>query len=274
MKKKPSNQSLISLFFLLICSSLVACTPPEVKDLNEAANQADKQNFRIALSLYDQVVKRSPDSKFAIQASREAAKIALYDVKDYQRAVQFYRFLVLKSDDPSERVLAQKALASTLFENLQDYGQAISEYNKLLSMSHTELEGAQYKLAIARSMFYLGDFFQANSEISEGLRFVIDDSTKFSALLLRGNIFVAQKDFFAASKIFSDLIQKYPEKSKAENVYLSLAICLEESGDYAKAIDTLQPMLKYYQPKEYVELRIKRLQDRKKNQPGAKGFRK
>ncbi len=77
-----------------------------------------------------------------------------------------------------------------------------------------------------------------------------------------------------AADIFKTLIQKFPEKSIQENVALMLAVCYEENMDFKSAIAILEEHRNKYSPPEYIELRIKRLQERLKNAPGAKGYRK
>ena len=92
--------------------------------------------------------------------------------------------------------------------------------------------------------------------------------------MLKGNVQVAGKKFSEAAGIFRALIKEFPERSRQENIGLQLAVCEEERQDYRSAIAVLEDLKNSYQPKEYIELRIKRLQERAKNQPGAKGYHK
>jgi hypothetical protein len=77
-----------------------------------------------------------------------------------------------------------------------------------------------------------------------------------------------------AARLFEEIISKFPDKALTENVHLVLSLALEESGDYKKALSVLEQIKPVYKPEEYLELRIKRIQERAKNQPGAKGYRK
>ena len=85
---------------------------------------------------------------------------------------------------------------------------------------------------------------------------------------------VAQKNYARAAEIYKELLKNYFEKSLKENIPLLLAVCYEEIKDFQTAIKTLEILVGKYTPPEYIELRIKRLKERLKNQPGAKGFRK
>ncbi|MEN0058796.1 MAG: tetratricopeptide repeat protein [Bdellovibrio sp.] len=262
------------IFLVSLICFVTACSSQEEADYKQAQKEIAQEHYRIALSHLDRVIKRNASSRYPLEAAREAARISFFEIKDFNKAIQYYHFLVLNSPKEKERLESQKQIASIYFNNLQNYQQSIIEYSKLQQMPHTDFEASQYKMNIARAQYYLNNFFQAESEIDSLLKLKSDDNTYFSALMLKGNILVAKKDFIKAAEIFKNLIQKYPEKSVQENVALILAVCYEENFDFKSAIAVLEEHRDKYNPPEYIELRIKRLQERMKNAPGAKGFRK
>lgn len=262
------------IFLVVLVLVLGACSSQESADYKQAQKSMAQAHYRIALSYLDRVIKRNASSKYPLEAARDAARISFFETKDFNKAVQYHYFIVLNSPDEKERLESQKQIASIYFNNLQNYQQSIVEYSKLQQMPHTDLEAAQYKMNIARAQYYLNNFFQAESEIDSLLKLKSDDNILFSALMLKGNILVARKEFEKAADIFKTLIEKYPEKSSQENVALTLAVCYEESADFKSAIAVLEQHRSIYKPPEYIELRIKRLQERMKNAPGAKGYRK
>ncbi len=276
MKRHTKKFALIPgrIIFSFLSLFLVACTSYQSDDYQRAQEAIDKKHYRIAVNFLDHAIKRSPQTALGIKAAREAARISLYETKDYKKAIEFYQHLVLYSKDPQERIQAQKEVATIYFDNLQSYKEAIIEFSKLLQMPHLDFEQAKYKLSIARAHYYLNNFFQAESEINEILRLKIDDQLRFNTLFLQGNILVAQKNFLRAAEIYKNIIKNYPETAKKENVMITLAVCYEENKDYVSAINILEQARPDYKPVEYIDLRIKRLQERQKNQPGAKGFRK
>ncbi len=259
---------------LMALFGLASCTSYQSADYEKAQEAIEKKHYRIAVNFLDHAIKRSPQTALGIKAAREAARISLYETKDYKKAIEYYRHLVLYAKDSSERIQAQKDVATIYFDHLQSYKESIIEFSKLLQMSHLDFDQAKYKLSIARAHYYLNNFFQAESEINEILRLKIDDQMRFNTLILQGNILVAQKNFIRAAEIFRNIIRDYPDMAKKENVSLTLAVCYEENQDYAAAIKMLEELRGHYSPVEYIDLRIKRLKERQKNQPGAKGFRK
>lgn len=266
---------MIRSFLIILVVLMSACSSQEQADFKQAQRSIAQGHFRIGLSALDRVIKRSnPGSELPLEAAREAARISFFEIKDFDRAIQYHHFIVLNSPQQKERLESQRQIASIYFNNLQNYSQAIIEYSKLQQMPHTDTEAAQYKINIARAHYYQNNFFQSESEIDSLLKLKADDNTHFTAQMLKGNILVARKDFVAAAEVFKGLIQRFPEKSIQENVALILAVCYEENFDFKSAIAVLDAHRDKYQPPEYIELRIKRIQERMKNAPGAKGFRK
>ncbi len=271
MKAPHLLQFLLTSLLIIVLSG---CSSREQSDYEKAQKEISDGHFRIAMSHLDRVIKRNAKGEYPQKATRDAARISFYELKDFKRSIEYHKLIVLHSKDAKERVESQKQIAEIYFNNLQDYPQAIIEFSKLQQMPHHDLDVAQYKMNVARAQYYQNNFFQAESEIDSLLKLKSDEQTHFSALMLKGNILVARKDFKQAADIFKDLIKKYPEKSTQENVALTLAVCYEENNDYKSAIQVLEGYRGQYNPPEYIELRIKRLQERMRNAPGAKGYRK
>ena len=252
----------------------VGCTNRQENDYEAGLKYSKKKEWPQAVIYFERTILRDRESPIALKAMKEAARIEYLQVKDYKRAAQYYQDIIVHSPREEERLDAQKQLAAIYFESLQDYERAAVEYSKLVTSSRVDSERAAYKLLVARSQYFLGNYFQALSEIDEILKLRADQETEFQARLLRGNVYVAEKKFPDAAKVFSEVIDKFPEKSLKENVHLVLSLAYEENGDYKQAISILEKIKDIYQPKEYIELRLKRIKERAHNQPGARGYRK
>ncbi len=272
--EKASRINMKFFLILVLFTLLSSCTSQEEQEYRVGREAVAQGRFTSALSSFDHVLKRNTDSRASLAAAREAARVSFFEVRDFQRAIRYYHFLVLYSGDERERVEAQKQIANIYFNNIQNYSQAVIEFSKLLQMPHNDQEATQYKLSIARAQYYLNNFFQAESEVDILLSKKADEDVYFSATMLKGNILVAKKDYIKAAELFKSLMKSFPDKARDENVALVLAVCYEENLDFKGAIAILEEQKKRYQPAEYIELRIKRLKERMKNAPGAKGFRK
>lgn len=263
---------MFKLFLVGFIFILSACSPPEKKEFQRGEDSVSAKEYKSAIIHFDNSIKVAPESEWALKGAREAARVSHYLEKDFNTAIRFYRHVVLYSDISDERIKSQREIAYLFFDSLQNYPQAIIEFYKLLQMSDKDYEIATYKLAVARANYYLNQFPQSLSEIGEIVRLKITNEVLFDALLLQGNIFVAQKSFQKAIVVYNDLLKKFPEKSEKENVPLTLTVCYEENFQYKEAVAILETLKSKYQPPEYIELRIKRINERIKNQPGAKGL--
>jgi len=268
---KQASQIFKASALALLMLSLLACNSPEERELKTAREDAEQKNYSAALSHYDKVLIRSPESASALTAAREGAKSAFFDAKNFEKAVLFYKYLVMYSPDPVERMAAQRQIATAYFDHLADYPKAVIEINRLLLMLTDPKEKAEYKMSLARAYYYQNNFTQAENEAEEFLRMPLGTEQRFEMMMLKGNIELAKKDLPKAIGVFKDLLNQFPEKSKKENVGLTLSVCYEEQGDYRSAIETLEDMKKYHPMPDYIDIRIQRLQQRLKNQPGAKG---
>jgi tetratricopeptide (TPR) repeat protein len=258
----------VSLFLLS------SCTPPETREYQRGQQEQKAGHFKEALAAYEKVVLRSPESAVALMASREGAKIAFFDLKDFKKALEFNQRLVVSSPDPEERQSAQEQVASIYFDELADYPNAVKAINRLLMLSLPVEKKNQFRMKLAKAYYFQNNFVQAESESSDLLRSEKEDKeVLFQMMVLKANVYLAKKDIGKATDLLKDVMKKYPEKSVKENVATSLAVAFEEVKDYRSAIAVLEAMRPYHSNPEYIDLRIKKLQEAVKNQPGAHGLR-
>jgi tetratricopeptide (TPR) repeat protein len=244
------------------------CNSPQEIDLNRGLQFQSRGEFREAVTEFDKVMKRSPRSLASIRAARESAKIYLYELKNYDRTIEVLKFLILYSNNSEERWKSQSQIAQIYFDNLAWYDKALIEYNKLLAGHLSKEEQIRVRLAIARSYYYLGQFLQSSNEASQILvEQGVSEDQAFDVYLLQANIYLSLKNHFDAAKALERILQRFPDKSKKENVGINLALCYEEMGVHTEALRVLESLKSYYEPKEYVELRIRKIRERYLNLP-------
>lgn len=274
MRTEPLKRHTNFFILLAFLIFLGGCTPPEGQDFKQGQKEASQGQYSLSLSSFERSTKRNPTSFWAMKSAREGARIAFFETKDFKKAAEFYRHIVLNSLDHQERLEAQQKLGEVYLDNLQDYAQAIIEYSKLVEQNLSDQEVGTYRLGLARAHYYQNNLFQSDSELAQILKLKVEPPLRFNALMLKGNILIAQKDFSKAATLFKELIRDYPERAQKESVPMTLAVCYEEAGEMQNALQVLEGLRGRYSPPEYIELRIKRLKERQKNQPGARGFRK
>lgn len=243
----------------------------EFKRAEEAAKAGKNEE---ALRHYKAVVEKYVNTQLAISSAQQAARISHYELKKFPDAITYYRHVIMYAPSDKDRIDAQKKIADLFFSQTLDYQRAIQEFSHLLELPHTPKEDETYRFAIARSYFYLNDFFQSTIEIDRILALHPSDDVAFEALLLKANIFLTTKKLDDAISALRDLIAKYPVRSKAETIGLVLAICYEEKKDFGKAIETLESIRNEYPRKGFIEGKIKALKERQTLLPGARGLKK
>lgn len=257
----------LSIFF-------ISCGSSERRDYEKGISKVESKDYKAAINYFEQSVLRNPDSQYAILAAKEGAKIAYYELKDFAKANSFLKQLVINSTSADDRILAQRQLVSIYFDNLNDYKNAIAEINRFLPMVQDQEEKEKLRQNLARSYYYINNFTQAQSEAEELIKNGKNSEIKFQMMVLKGNIFLANKDINQAAAIFHEILKKYPDRAVKENIASTLAVAYEEMKDYKSAIQVLESMRPFHPLPEYIDLRIKRLTQNQKNQPGAKGLRR
>lgn len=266
---KRAENAIAALLAVLLLAACTNSTDLEMRRAHRALAAGDHEK---AVHHFRRVMKSEPADTTGLKAAEQAAHAALFELKDFKLALSLYKHIVVHSSDRDQMLEAQKKIAEIVFTNLGDHEQAIREYHRLLELPHTPEEELEYRLTLARSYFFLNNFYQSEVEIDQILKGrPRENPENFPALLLRANLLVSTQKTDEAIEAFTELTKLFPERSKKEQIYLNLALCYEEKKDFDKAIEILTAALDDYPTPEFLKLRIQRLEVRKSLLPGASG---
>lgn len=243
-------------------------------EFRRAQRLENNGRFSEALDKYDVIIANNSQSDIALESARRGARISYFETEEFLRSIDYYNFIVVNSSDSSERHESQRIIASIYFEKLTDYKNAIVHYNKLLSLPNTKEENISYRLSVARAHFYLNDFFQALAEVERALEEANSPERKFDLKLFKANILFNTKKIEKAIEIYKQLQDLNPQRAKEQNVGMNIVVSYEELNKFNKAISLLEDMRNDYEDKDFIDLKIVRLQERISNLPGARGLRK
>lgn len=271
LKKRCSSLLWTGLMLFALSGCTFSFSSLEFK---RAENAASDGKAKEAVKHYDRVMKRDPESDLALKSARKASRLALFELKDFKAAIEYFEYLVVHSQDEKERIDAQKQIAEIAFEKLTDYTRAIAEYNKLLNLKTTPEEFLDYKLKVAKAYYYNNDFYQAETEVKSALQVAEKGQNKFDLELFLANIYFNTKRVAQAVDVYQNLVKEYPKLAEQENVHMNIVVCYEELEKFDEAIDLLEQMKSFYKEKQFLDLKIDRLKERKANLPGSKGLRK
>jgi tetratricopeptide (TPR) repeat protein len=276
MQRRSLSRASYSNLFLYFCFILLTGCSLSFTNLEYSRGReaAEKQDYPEALKHFKRVLQRDPESEKAIEAARDAAKISYFETKNFDEAIYYYDHLVRYSKTETERRGAEEKIASVFFEKKNDYVGAIEEYNKLLLLRNSSEQNADFHYNLSRAHFYLSHFSDAQNEIEEALKLVQNQDKKFEMMMFQGNIYFNTKHADQAVKVYESIVEKFPEKAKADKVDMNIIVCYEEMEAFDAAIARLEKMRPTYTDVDFIDLKIKRLKERKANLPGSKGLRK
>lgn len=275
MKKKPAKKfTSAPVGAALLCGALLlaGCKPPAERLYAEAYSEIEKGHFRIALDLLEKSASISSDNNRKYQYLTEAARIARFEVQDYERAIRFYRSIILKSEDETQRIRAQEAMAEIYLEDLQNYAAALKELQILEPLLADPAKKEKVKLRIAQALYLTGNNQQALEEINVSLKF--SKAETLNLLKLKAQVLIAQKKYQEAIAVYEEIRQKDEKYFENENLFVATSVVYEENEEFAEALEYLDKYGDRIQDKAYLELRYKRLKERMINKPLFKGRRK
>ena len=197
---------IVAIVLILILGPVSCTFSAQDIEYQRGEKAEQKKNYAEAVEHYRNVVDKYVKTDTALKAAEKAARISLYELHKYDDALVLYKHTVLYGKNEIERIQAQQKIAEICFSQTMNYTQAVIEFNRLLELPHTPLEGFNYQLSIARSYFYISNFFQAQIEIDSLLKKNYDKSLLFDALLLKANIFLTTKQIDEAIEVLKQLI--------------------------------------------------------------------
>lgn len=272
MKTKLAKKYTSLIFILGALTVVSACKPASERLYNEAYAEIEKGHFRIALDLLEKSSNLEKKNSLKFKYLSEAARIARFEIQDYERAIRIYKNIILQSEDENQRIRSQEAISEIYLENLQNYTAAMRELQVLEPLVKDAKEKEKVRLKIAQSMYLTGNNDQAIEQITTSLKSASTETLSF--LKLKAQVLVAQKKYKEALEVYQDIYKRDPEYFEKENMYIATSVVYEENEEYAEAVDYLNKFEKQIKDKQYLDLRKRRLKERLINKPLFKGKRK
>lgn len=279
MSQKQNCFYLTFLLALVSASGFWGCRATrDVVFYKKAQDSQNKQEYVQAILFLNKAINLSDDPKLLLRSAKKGLYILKKFIKNELQEtsknlfqIRYLRLILLHSHQSRQRFLAQRRLADIYFNNMRDYRRAIEALTHLLAFNLTQPQRQETQLKIAKSYYYIGKLDQAKVELEqirqEG-RFIYD------VLLLRGHIFLGEKQLERAILTYKDLMRRFPKRSMQDQVFLTLSTCYEEKGAFKSAIQLLEGFLKENNglgedQKTFIAMKIQRLQETHKMQPGV-----
>lgn len=247
--------------------NLSGCRSASERDYQRAHQKIEAGQIAEGLKGLLEIIRIYPNDPVAMKAARDGARLAYFENKDYLTSIDFNRHLAFHSTSPNEVLEAQRQIVEVFMEHLNDYDKSVLEIGKLMQIETDPTKITDLRIKLGRAHYHMKRFFQALAELQEAMKSEITPEQQFDLKHLKANVLAANKKFPEAVSLLKEIIGQDRARAIKENVPITLAVCFEEMKEFRLAMDTLEDIKKDHPIPEYVDLRIKRLNDRLKNQP-------
>jgi len=156
----------------------------------------------------------------------------------------------------------EKKTAELAYYKWADFEKALKYYTRLLERPLEPGEHFLFQYQIARSFLKLKKNSQALIEAEKCFFKGISKLEKRKAILLKLEVLISLKDFSLAEKLIKSALKDLPEDQ--DFLRESLAIIYESENRLSLAVEELKQI---QNPSSFIEIKIKRLEQRLKNQP-------
>ncbi|MES2802418.1 MAG: hypothetical protein V4654_07995 [Bdellovibrionota bacterium] len=272
MKIKLAKKFIKKIILFLLAGALCACQSRAEKFYHLAQTKIEQRQFLDAVDLLENSAELEKNNRLWSKTNFEIARILRFEIQDYNKALLVYRELILKSEEASIRLLSQEAIAEIFFENIQDYITAVKEYLLLESLIKDPEKLEKIRLKIAQCYRYTGSFKTALEYIEVFLNSAKTEKNSF--LKLKAQTYSSLGQYDEAVKNYNLILANDPKYFLDENLYVAIAMTYEEKQDYKTALAYILQNKDKIKDGSYVELRIKRLNEKLLNKPFTKGVRK
>ena len=263
---KPVLIASIGLFLLCACS--FSSAQWEWKKATEFEQKGDHEN---AIGYYYRYLRKNSENQDSVRAAQKIYQIARLHSQDLKLVEKVLRHIILRSDSDSERLQAQEDLANHFFQRMGDYESAITQFHRFLAVAKDDAKKQLAQLKIAKSYFYMNNFYQARVELDSVIESSKNPQLLFEASLLKASVLQSEKKTAEAIETFTKILQDFPDRGVQEQVFLSLALAYEDDKQYVKAIEVLEKYKDSSSNASYIDEKIEKIRFSISQQPGARG---
>jgi len=203
-----------------------------------------KGEMRKAQRKFEELLSHFPKSSFAAEARLWHIRCLIH-LQEYDRAERELREFL---GDKRYRKFWKDAglLLGDLFFKQGDFETAIQEYRQALRKIRNRTIQARAQFQIGECYFLLEDYERAAAAYLGVRKFKPNPETGFQAELNYGKSLRHLGRYEEALRVFKRLLGRTIEKEKLGEIYLQIAICLEEMGRVGEALKGYQDVISDY----------------------------
>lgn len=215
-----------------------------------------QNNYKLALSVYFTILKKSPQDRQLLNAACYYAGLSHFYLKNYDMAINVLK----KIDDESDYY--DSALYTTALSYLKksNVATAVEYFRKVISLP---IISGERRNIVDNARLTLGYIYYELKSYKPAGDLFLDISDKHDnfqdALLAVGWAFLKIEDHQNVIKYLKKLIKLYPESENAEEAYFLLGQSYIALAEYDNAIESYQTIVDSYQDKIQLPTIIKKV---------------
>lgn len=251
------SKRLISLVLLLLFFS---CTKkyPEQQFL-QAERLHGEHRYQEEAELYELMLLHRPQGPEAPKVALRMAEIYERFLGDKAKGLEVYASLANEWRGSPEAVTSLERRAG-IYEGNEEYPLAVAEYERLLDQGKSPHDKVLYRLASCH--LKMKDYHRARGELLQLLREFPKSEWTDEAWLDLGEGYFLENRFREAFEAYQKLLQNAPTSPLVPQASLSLAMSLEELGEWDRALKIYEELLPTYPNQKMINLKIQKLRER------------
>ncbi|MBI5886627.1 MAG: tetratricopeptide repeat protein [Deltaproteobacteria bacterium] len=261
-----------AIMVIFLCAFMLsACTTdPGRAVFDKAETTFSNGDIETALSQYQYVVDKHPESSFAPKSQYRIAQIYNRYIGDKKRAMEAYSTLYFMYPNAPETIDAREDLAAIYAAN-GDHVLAIEQYQRFITDRPSEYTRIQYMIAMEYIM--LNDFRQARVEFTELLNRASGERLPEIQYQI-ANTYYIEGSLDDALAGYGKVIECYPQTSFAVDAKLGIAKSLSESGRLDEALALLKGLKDKYPNRAAIDVLMEAVQLRIDEGVGSEKYTK
>ena len=226
--------------------------------------------YRRAIEEYSRVVNYAKNTPLAVQAQLQIATIYDHTLKDYPLAIRAYRDVVKRTEDRALQMRALLAVCQIYGDKLEKPRIAAEEYTKLFdNYGKDQKEGPEILLALSKSLMDAGEFSVSAQKYEEFRKLYPGHKEGPRTVYKEGQAWLAERQFEKAITSFQEVVARFSGNDDYNalvgEAYFGLGSAFEGAGRMPEAVAALKQSLPLYPNKKVIELKIDRVEKRKKD---------
>lgn len=253
-----------NLVFLMLLFGVGSCdfTSTVNRDILNAQNYVDNQEFSKAVELYEKILRQNPSKVIKTKINYQIAEINYLYLDEQVKALSYYQYIVDNVDDPLWQVKSLEKVADINFSFARNFYQAKRAYEILLEVKPKLKSFDFYSFRVAECYFEMNDYEKAREHLQ---KFVDQPSSAFhtEAFNQLGLVEFYSKNWDKAVEFWMEYLKRETQKDKIVKAKFMIANAYESNEKLKEAYNIYYSLLPSYPNPEVLRARLRSIYARR-----------